>query len=264
MWAWMTSQYRRRIVNINVNITVASVVAAIGGTAVIHFTRYIGVQDDDKTIIMLISAAADWLIDLILAVGLHWVANHWPDKWKRSKTFIEKAEDVIESATPPGLAVIKDATHGTQLPHLPHIPLPHLPKFGHDKKDPHAEGDAPPPEQPPAPLPAPAPQPLTSNGNKIGFVRDATTLQLQRLCLSPVFYGVAMGGQWLMLHWGCARELSVAVPFGIAILITRAMHTVWLLKADPQVLQEFEDWQRQRRARDAAEDAARAAAQRTG
>ena len=98
--------------------------------------------------------------------------------------------------------------------------------------------------------------------DKIGFVRDATTLQLQRLCLSPLFYGIAMGGQWLMLNWNFARELSVAVPFGVAILITRALHTVWLLKADPQVLQEYEDWQRQRRARDAAEDAARAAANR--
>lgn len=253
MWAWMTSQYRRRIVNINVNITVASVVAAIGGTAVIHFTRYIGVADDDKTILMLISAAADWLIDLVLAVGLHWIANHWPERWSRSKTLIEKAEDVIESATPPGIAVIKDATHGTQLPHLP---LPHLPGFGHEKKEPESTVAA-----PDAPVTAQSAQQAATNGTKVGFVRDATTLQLQRLCLSPVFYGVAMGGQWIMLNWGCARELSVAVPFGIAILITRAMHTVWLLKADPQVLQEWEDWQRQRRARNAAEDAARSAAQ---
>ncbi|MFT3686245.1 MAG: hypothetical protein QM783_15215 [Phycisphaerales bacterium] len=257
----MTAQYRRRLININVNITVASVVAAIGGTAVIHFTRYIGVRDDDKTILMIIAAAADWLIDLVLAVGLHWMANHWPEKWKRSKTLIEKAEDVLESSPPPGLSVIKDATHGTQLPHLP---LPHIPGLGHPKEPDKAKAvqQGLETEASAATVASNAGGTAPACGRKVGFVRDATTLQLQRLCLSPVFYGIAMGGQWLMLYWGCARELSVAVPFGIAILITRTLHTLWLFKADPQVLQEWEDWQRQRRARDAAEDAARAAAQR--
>jgi len=245
MWAWMTTQYRRRLININVNITVASVVAAIGGTFVIHFTRYVGIRQDDKTLLMLIGAAADWLIDLIFAIGLHWLANHWPDSWRRSKHLIEKAEDVLESAPPPGLSVIKDATHGT---HLPHLPIPHIPGLGHEK----------PAARPESPKPVPAQS--NGNGNKVGFVRDATTLQLQRLCLSPVFYGVAMGGNWLMLHWGIGREVSFAVPFGVAIMVTRLLHTVWLFKADPQVLQEWEDWQRQRRLRDAEEDAKRAAA----
>ncbi len=225
----MTSLYRRRLVNINVNITVASVMAAIGGTLVIHFTRYIGVRDDDKTILMIVAAAADWLIDLVLAVGLHWMANHWPDSWRRSKTLIEKAEDVIDSSPPPGLSVIKDATHGTHLPHIP--------GFGTDRK-----------EAPGGESGHVSAIPPVANGPKVGFVRDATTLQLQRLCLSPVFYGVAMGGQWFMLNWNFARELSVAVPFAVAILITRLLHTAWLFKADPQVLQEWDDWQRQRRA----------------
>lgn len=234
----MTSQYRRRLININVNITVASVLAAIGGTIVIHFTRYIGVGPDDKTLLIIITLAADWLIDLVVAVGLHWVANHWPDSWRRSKRMIEKAEDVLESTPPPGLSVIKDATHGTHLPHLSSIP-----GFRSEKE---AEAPVPPASVPVCAVP------------KVGFVRDATTLQLQRLCLSPIFYGVAAGGQWMMLAGGYARELSVAVPFAAAILATRLLHTVWLLKADPQVLQEYEDWQRQRRRIDAAEDAARA------
>lgn len=235
----MTSLYRRRLVNINVNITVASVVAAIGGTLVIHFTRYIGVRDDDKAILMIVAAGADWLIDIVLAVGLHWMANHWPDSWSRSKSLIEKAEDVIDSSPPPGLSVIKDATHGTHLPHIP--------GFGADRKDGAGE-----------PAAAAPSQQRAANGQKPGFVRDATTLQLQRLCLSPVFYGVAIGGQWFMLNWDFARELSVAIPFAVAILITRLLHTVWLLKADPQVLQEWDDWQRQRRALDRAMDRARA------
>lgn len=240
MWAWMTSQYRRRLININVNITVASVLAAIGGTIVIHFTRYMGVGPDDKTLLIIITLAADWLIDLVVAVGLHWVANHWPESWRRSKRMIEKAEDVLESTPPPGLSVIKDATHGTHLPHLPQ--LSSIPGFRSDKV---AETPAPAAPVPVCPVP------------KVGFVRDATTLQLQRLCLSPIFYGVAAGGQWMMLNWGYARELSVAIPFATAILVTRLLHTVWLLKADPQVLQEYEDWQRQRRRQEAAADAAR-------
>jgi hypothetical protein len=233
---------------------VASVLAAIGGAFVIHFTRYLGVKDDDKTILMIVAAAADWLIDLVVAVGLHWVANHWPESWRRSKTLIEKTEDVIESAPPPGWSILKDATAGT---HLPHIPLPHIPGFGQEKPEEQAGAVEPPSS------PAPAPAPAANSGvNKVGFVRDATRLQLQRLMLSPIFYFVAMGGQWMMLKWGMARELSVIIPFGLAILITRALHTVWLLWSDPQILQEWEDWQRQRRARDAAEDAERAAAHR--
>lgn len=255
MWAWMTAQYRRRLININVNITVASVLAAIGGAFVIHFTRYIGVKDDDKTILMIISAAADWLIDLVVAVGLHWVANHWPDSWRRSKTLIEKTEDVIESAPPPGLSLLKDATSGT---HLPHLQLPHIPGFSSDHDKARDGGTAAPGEPPQA---APTAEAACAV-RKVGFVRDATRLQLQRLVLSPVFYLIAMGGEYHMLQWGAARELSVIVPFGLAILVTRLLHTVWLLWSDPLILQEWEDWQKQRRLRGAAEDAARDAAQR--
>jgi hypothetical protein len=254
----MTAQYRRRLININVNITVASILAMFGGAFVIHFTRYLGVKDDDKTILMIVAAAADWLIDLVVAVGLHWVANHWPESWRRSKTLIEKTEDVLESAPPPGLSILKDATAGA---HLPHIPLPHIPGFGHEKLAGKAQASET-SSLPATPVSLPVAAASNGGGKKVGFVRDATRLQLQRALLSPVFYGVAMGGQWLMLRWGMARELSVIVPFGLAILITRALHTVWLLWSDPQILQEWEDWQRQRRARDAAEDAARVAAHR--
>jgi hypothetical protein len=255
MWTWVTAQYRRRLVNINVNITVASVLAALGGAFVIHFTRYIGVQDDDKTILMIVSAAADWLIDLVVAVGLHWVANHWPESWRQSKTIIEKAEDVLDSAPPPGWSILKDATAGTHLPHIP--------GFKPEKPDPTCDPARSAPQHGDFAAGAAGGGGGTNCGvKKVGFVRDATRLQLQRLMLSPIFYGIAMGGEWMMLKWGMAREVSVIVPFGLAILVTRLLHTVWLLWSDPQILQEWEDWQRQRRAREAAEDAKRAAAHR--
>lgn len=270
---WSARQYSKRIVNINVNIVIASSVAAMLTVVVVHFSRYLGVQDGDKTKIMIITYVADWVIDLVVAVGLHWVSNHWPERWKRGAQIMERVDQVLDSTPPPGLSIMKDAAAGALIPK----PLSMVAGGGEHEKPAssiaangggvdtqtparRADGDASSERLSGAQVTTPsATEPAgstaatgaadgvhagvnkaTSNGKRqVSFIRDATTIQLQRACLSPLFYLIAAAGQWLMLHEGIARELSVVVPFALAIVITRLIHTYWMIKTDPIV---FEEW----------------------
>jgi hypothetical protein len=174
MWNWARRQYAKRIVNINVNIIVAGVLAIILTAIPLHLSRYFGVKDDDKTIILIITAVSDWVFDLAIVTVLHWLANHWPKKLK-GKELVEKAEDLIESAPP-------------QMP----------------------------------------------------FLKDTTIIQLQRACLSPLLYAIALGMQWWLLHIGVAREPAGIAGFITGILICRVIHTIWLIRSDRKVLEEWE------------------------
>ncbi len=270
---WSARQYSKRIVNINVNIVIASSVAAMLTVVVVHFSRYLGVQDGDKTKIMIITYVADWVIDLVVAVGLHWVSNHWPERWKRGAQIMERVDQVLDSTPPPGLSIMKDAAAGALIPK----PLSMVAggadqeksagsvavnSDGVDTQTParRAEGDTsserlngeqvvPPTATEPAGssvatggsggVQADVSKPTSNGKREVSFIRDATTIQLQRACLSPLFYLIAAAGQWLMLHEGLARELSVVVPFALAIVITRLIHTYWMIKTDPIV---FEEW----------------------
>lgn len=217
----MADQYARRIVNINVNITVASVVAALLASGVLHLTRYMGIPDGSP-LIPVIGPVVDWAVDLIVAVGLHWLANHWPKRWKRSRQLIDRADSVIDAAPPPGLSLMKDASQGTHLPHLPHIPLLDRP----EEAKPKAEI-----------------MPVKQES----FVRDATAIQLQRLCLSPLFYLIGVGGLWLAENrWHWPREVAFFTWFCAAIVVTRVLHTIWLYKVDAQVLEEYEQARKRR------------------
>jgi hypothetical protein len=258
MFQWLRRQYAKRVVNINVNITVASLAAIVGTVVVVHFSRYLGVEDSDKTLIMVITFVADWLIDLFVAVTLHWLANHWPRRWRRSQGLIEKYEQVIDAAPPPSLAMIKDAAVGVLNPQLPHLSdIPHFLQHGPQRSD-QAAGETPTPATStpatPARESAPAHAPVPAKP-EISFLRDATTIQLQRLCLSPLFYVIVAVGQWFLLHAGIERELTVIVPFFAAIVITRVIHTYWMIHADPIVLEEWEQSKRRREAHKALREA---------
>lgn len=219
MFRWVARQYAKRIVNINVNICIAAIAAVVLTAGVLSLSRLFGVDETKKTLVQTITLVSDWFFDLVVAVGLHWLANHWPKRWKRSRHLIDKADSVIDAAPPPGLSIIKDAAAGALLPHLKH-------------ED--------------AASPGGKPGTISGPRKEISFVRDATTIQLQRLCLSPLFYVIAMGLQNLMLHRGFAIELSMAVPFLLAIAITRIIHTYWMLKTDPLVLEEWEQSRKRR------------------
>ncbi len=181
MIRWLANQYARRIVNINVNIFIASM-AAITLTAIpLHLSRYVGVTNEHKITILIITLVSDWIIDLVIAVGLHWLANHWPQRWQRTRKLVDKADRVIDAAPPP-----------------------------------------------------------------VSFIKDATIIQLQRLCLSPLFYGIAMYTQWLLMHEGLAREVSAFLGFLLAVIVTRILHTLWLLRSERTT---FEQWEAMKAAR---------------
>ena len=177
MFRWVARQYAKRIVNINVNIVVAGLLAIMLTAIPLHLSRYVGVKDDDKWTILIITFASDWVFDLLIAVGLHWLANHWPQRLK-GKQLIQRAEEAIESTPPP-----------------------------------------------------------------IPFIKDATIIQLQRACLSPLLYAIALGLQWLLIYEGMGREVAALIGFTAGILVCRVIHTFWLIRIDRQHLA---DWERQR------------------
>lgn len=70
--------YNRRIVNINVNVIAAGILALGPTVVVVHLSRRFGVADDDKFLITVITFIADLVSDVVIYFGLHWLANHRP------------------------------------------------------------------------------------------------------------------------------------------------------------------------------------------
>ncbi len=71
-----------------------------------------------------------------------------------------------------------------------------------------------------------------SVAHPVHFLKDATIVQLERICLSPVLYGVLLGSQQYLLRIGIDRVWATALSFTIAIAITRCLHTVWMLRQE--------------------------------
>jgi hypothetical protein len=72
----LSTLYGRRIINVNVNIIVAGLLAMLLTTVVVHLTHYVDIQD--KRWIVAITFAADILFDVLIYYVLHWLANHSP------------------------------------------------------------------------------------------------------------------------------------------------------------------------------------------
>ncbi|MCC6427627.1 MAG: hypothetical protein IT435_12500 [Phycisphaerales bacterium] len=70
--------YSNRIVNVNVNVVLAGILALGPTVLVVHLSRRFGVGDDDKKTITLITFVADLVSDVTIYFGLHWLANHSP------------------------------------------------------------------------------------------------------------------------------------------------------------------------------------------
>lgn len=96
MFAWVRAVYARRIVNVNVNIVVAGVLALGPTMLAVHFSRYLGVADTDKRAIGLITFVADVVSDVIIYYVLHWFANHSPRAARRA---LERMEKVVMQGT---------------------------------------------------------------------------------------------------------------------------------------------------------------------
>jgi len=184
MLSWCARQYARRIVNVNVNIALAGLSAIVLTTGVLKLLNaWHLLEGQPKWLIVGITFALDLIFDLVIAVGLHWLASHMPGRLSAARRVVDAADRVIDAAPP-----------------------------------------------------------------SISFIKDATTIQFQRLCLSPIFYATAWGVQWWLLHEGVRAEWTALPAYASAVLLTRGLHTPWLLYSNRKV---WEQWEAATRARNA-------------
>jgi hypothetical protein len=176
MLTWCARQYAKRIVNVNANIIVAGLFAIILTTLVLKLLNAWHLLDGrPKWFIVGLTFLLDLVFDVIIAIGLHWLASHLPKKLNAARKMVDAADRVIDAAPP-----------------------------------------------------------------TISFVKDATTIQFQRLCLSPILYGTAWAMQWWLLHEGVRPEWTALPAYMTAVIVTRIIHTPWLLYSDRKVWEQWE------------------------
>ena len=89
---------RRKIVNINVNVTVAGLLAIAVAKYPVHLvSEWIG--PDRKWLVVLLAAAIDGLADILIYYILHWVANHWRPLAKKGHRRKHNAGSFFKHAT---------------------------------------------------------------------------------------------------------------------------------------------------------------------
>jgi hypothetical protein len=157
MWHWLAKTYARRMVNVNVNILAAGIIALVPVLLVVKGYHVLGL---DNRWLPLVTFFADVTCDVTIYYVLHFLANH--------------------TGRPKGgrIHTIADAS-------VEHVP----------------------------------------------FFRDATKVQLQRMVLSPLLYGLWLGAQWVLiqeLRWHPVS--ATAVGFVIGVGTTRLLHTLWMLR----------------------------------
>jgi hypothetical protein len=76
MLRWLGQCYARRIVNVNVNIVVAGVLALPPTLLAVWVAHRLGVPQGWR--ISLITFVTDITADVMVYFVLHWLANHWP------------------------------------------------------------------------------------------------------------------------------------------------------------------------------------------
>lgn len=170
--AWFARCYAKRVVNVNINIIVAGLLAMGVTVAFMHTFVNFGWDLDLAKLLHLphdtIIGGTTFLVDLIadLAVYyvLHWLANHMP----------RKAGKILDQLNP---------------------------AYAH-----------------------------------LSFVQDATLVQVERMALSPVFYVIALGGQYVLRQQGLKIGPATALSFAAAIAITRCLHTIWMLYQERRAL----------------------------
>lgn len=147
--------YARRIININVNVIVAGVLAGALTVVAVYFTRPLGIHN--KWAIAAIAVVADIVFDVAIYYALHWLANH---AW--------------------------DNPHG---------------------------------RRPGSP--------------KLSFIKDATLVQFERALLGPLYYGVMVVTMKLAMNaYGIEREWATSIGVANGLLVTRLMHTLWMLRQE--------------------------------
>lgn len=105
----ITRLYKRRIININVNIVVAGIFALVPVAVVVELVHRYGfgnrpeLDGIEKKVIAGVTILTDIVSDVTCFYVLHWLANHWPKKLPGGKL-----ATVAGEAAAPGF--FKDAT----------------------------------------------------------------------------------------------------------------------------------------------------------
>jgi hypothetical protein len=79
-------------------------------------------------------------------------------------------------------------------------------------------------------LPRKRRRPKLPGVTELSFLRDASLVQFERAMLGPIYYGVFSGVQLWTLHRDWEREWTTVAGIGSALLTTRVLHTMWMLK----------------------------------
>lgn len=115
MLARVIAWYARRIVNVNINIILAGVIAlfpVLGVVWLVEWGLSTGLVDNDrlhvsdKLIIGATTFIADLVFDVLIYFGLHWLANHAPWIKKHRLARLNAVADAAVQETP----FFKDAT----------------------------------------------------------------------------------------------------------------------------------------------------------
>ena len=83
---------RKRVVNINLNIFVAGMIAiAIAKYPVMLISDWVG--HEHKLLISVLAYLVDTSVDIFIYFGLHWVANHWKPHARQTSEYIAPSTD---------------------------------------------------------------------------------------------------------------------------------------------------------------------------
>lgn len=197
--------YSRRIVNVNVNIIAAGLLALVVTAVFMHYfvdwqwheviSRW--TRLNSKVVITATTFLVDLIADLAVYYVLHWYANHAPGRIQKL-AHVEKMHDLVnpEFAKP---AFTKESIAASPLSPQ------RIKAVATGKKD---------------------------TGLTKAFVRDATKVQVERMILSPILYVIALGGQHALLHAHMPVAWATAIGFGAGILVTRILHTIFMWREE--------------------------------
>lgn len=111
MFSWLGRQYSRRVVNVNVNILLAGLLALAPTLLVVRLMEKLlrtgavsgaKLHIGDKAIITGTTLVADIVFDVSIYFGLHWLANHWgrSERAKKQQHHMEVIADAAVETVP--------------------------------------------------------------------------------------------------------------------------------------------------------------------
>jgi hypothetical protein len=194
MFHWLERQYAKRVVNVNINILLAGLLALAPTLLIVRLVEHLlqaGVVSGAKlhlgeqAVITATTLVADIIFDVSIYYALHWLANHsgalGQGRLKRLKRLN------------PGVVV------GAQV----------------QKHQARIEGIA------------------DAAVESVPFFKDATKVQFERMVLSPLLYTLFLGTQFVLMRVLHVRPvLATVCGFFIGITIARTLHTLWMLSED--------------------------------